>query len=131
MSIKEKWQKVKKWCKEHPVELIGLIGGIGGGLTLGAGLLLSKINAKDPLEEALDCEKSLEEGHSQYALPDWNESYRENWDKVNEFANTLTLEPGEMYIIEDANQYKGEGLTSDITVSHLVYGDGVYPPEEE
>lgn len=130
MSIKEKWQKVKKWCKEHPAELIGLIGGIGGGLTLGAGLLLSK--AKDPHETAkmkavLDCEKSLEEGHSQYALPDWNESYRENWDKVNKFANTLTLEPGEMYIIDDASQYGGEGLE----VSHLVYGDGVYPPEEE
>lgn len=129
MSIKEKWQKVKKWCKEHPVELISLIGGIGGGLTLGAGLLLSK--TKDPHEEA------LEKVNSQYALPDlnessdWNESYRENWDKVNEFANTLTLEPGEMYIIEDANQYRGEGLTSDIAVSHLIYGDGVYPPEEE
>ena len=129
MSIKEKWEKVKKWCKEHPVELIGLIGGIGGGLTLGAGLLLSKV--KDSHEIA------LEKVNSQYALPDlnessdWNESYRENWDKVNEFANTLTLEPGEMYIIEDANQYRGEGLTSDIAVSHLVYGDGVYPPEEE
>lgn len=65
----------------------------------------------------------------------WKEEYRENYDKVCDFANTLDLGKGEAFIIEDPKQYEGESwFTGDGAkpiVSHFVYGDGCYPPDDE
>lgn len=67
----------------------------------------------------------------------WNDDlYRENWDKVHEFAESLNLLPGESYIIEDKTQFYDEswfqGEKDDIPViSHMVNGHGIYPDSEE
>ena len=63
----------------------------------------------------------------------WKEEYREVYDKVNEFATTIDLEDGEMYIIERNSEFDGyrkeHNLPTNI-VSHMIDGDGVYPPDE-
>ena len=63
----------------------------------------------------------------------WKEDYRDNWDKVCEFAKTLDLEDGENYSIEFYKEYeeyrKEHGLDKNI-VSHMVHGTGVYPPDD-
>lgn len=57
----------------------------------------------------------------------WDEKYRENWDEVNKFAKHLNLYSGEAFTIEDPSQFD---IDSDHPiVSHLVDGDGCYPPE--
>lgn len=65
----------------------------------------------------------------------WKEEYRENYAKVCDFANTLDLCKGEAFIIEDPKQYEGEswfaGDGAKPIVSHFVYGNGCYPPDDE
>ena len=57
----------------------------------------------------------------------WDDKYLENWKAVNEFANHLNLYSGESFIIEDPVQFN---IDSDHPiVSHLINGDGCYPPE--
>ena len=62
-------------------------------------------------------------------VANWDEKYRDNYNKVTDFAKTLELEEGEMYIIEDQKQYNVD--SPDPCVSHLVNGEGAYPPESE
>lgn len=62
-------------------------------------------------------------------VANWDEKYRDNFNKVTDFAKTLELEEGEMYIIEDQKQYNVD--SPDPCVSHLVNGEGAYPPESE
>lgn len=62
-------------------------------------------------------------------VANWDEKYRDNFNKVTDFAKTLKLEEGEMYIIEDQKQYNVD--SPDPCVSHLVNGEGAYPPESE
>ena len=62
----------------------------------------------------------------------WNEKYRENYDAVVAFANTLNLYDGEMFIIEDQKQYINDNNFPTMDkdhpiVSHLVNDTGVYP----
>lgn len=64
----------------------------------------------------------------------WDEKYRENYDAVVAFANSLNLYNGEMFIIEDQKQYINDdnfvGMDKDHPiVSHLVNNTGVYPEE--
>ena len=55
----------------------------------------------------------------------WKEDYRNNWDRVNEFAKSLDLVEGESFMIEEGSQYDCDGTI----VSHLINGEGCYPPE--
>lgn len=55
---------------------------------------------------------------------DWK--YQDSWDKVNNFAKDLNLEEGEQYVIENL----GVDDHNETVVSHLVDGEGEYPPEE-
>lgn len=55
----------------------------------------------------------------------WREDYRDKWDRVNEFAKTLDLVEGESFMIEEGSQYDCVGTI----VSHLINGEGCYPPE--
>ena len=55
----------------------------------------------------------------------WKEDYRNNWDRVNEFAKTLDLVEGESFMIEEGSQYDCDGTI----VSHLINSEGCYPPE--
>lgn len=123
MSIKEKFEnaktKVTNWCDEHRRVIGNII--MGGGI-LGTAALVVYIANKNSID-SLDIPIPVGEG-KQYTLPEWDESYRENWDKVKEFASALALKPGEMFVIEDGREYD-----RDVIVSHLVYGDGVYPPD--
>lgn len=54
------------------------------------------------------------------------EDYRENWDIVNGVARGLDLKQGEEYIITAPGTYVGQ---DELTISHMVNGTGVYPPE--
>jgi hypothetical protein len=58
----------------------------------------------------------------------WKEDYREKWDKVNEFAKTLDLVDGESFWIDEPSQYDAEA--NEPIVSHMIYGESCYPPEE-
>ncbi len=61
----------------------------------------------------------------------WEENYKENWDKVVSFADTLDLKPGEMFMIEDSKQYADEPwYDGKPVISHLVDNYGIYPPED-
>lgn len=55
----------------------------------------------------------------------WREDYQDKWDCVNEFAKTLDLVEGESFMIEEGSQYDHDGTI----VSHLINGEGCYPPE--
>lgn len=55
----------------------------------------------------------------------WREDYQDKWDRVNEFAKTLDLVEGESFMIEEGSQYDCDGTI----VSHLINGEGCYPPE--
>lgn len=57
----------------------------------------------------------------------WDEKYREKWDKVNEFAKTLDLDEGESFWIDEPSQYDVE--SDEPIVSHMINGSGCYPPE--
>jgi len=66
----------------------------------------------------------------------WDEKYRDNFNAVKDFANTLNLFEGEMFIIEDQKQYAGTDTFMDLDedhpiVSHLIDGTGVYPNDNE
>jgi hypothetical protein len=65
----------------------------------------------------------------------WKEDYRENYNKVCDFANTLDLVKGEEFVISDTKQFENEswfkGDATKPVVSHLIDGDGCYPPEED
>lgn len=74
--------------------------------------------------------KSTDEGF----VNGWDEKYRENYDAVVAFADTLNLFNGEMFIIEDQKQYIDDDTFADLDknhpiVSHLVNNTGVYPEE--
>lgn len=55
----------------------------------------------------------------------WKEDYRDKWDRVNDFAKSLDLVEGESFMIEEGSQYDCDGTI----VSHLINGEGCYPPE--
>ena len=66
----------------------------------------------------------------------WDEKYRDNFNAVKDFANTLNLFEGEMFIIEDQKQYAGTDTFMNLDeehpiVSHLIDGTGVYPNDNE
>lgn len=74
-------------------------------------------------------------GTSKRFDPVWDEKYRDEYNKVIDFAKTLNLVEGESYIIEDQKQYIEDGCfpAMDETipiVSHMIFGTGVYPPED-
>lgn len=80
--------------------------------------------ANDVAENCLSNEPTVED----WFHKNWKEDYRENWDKVQEFAKSLKLEDGEEYCITGPNTW--EGQHDENIVSHLIYGDGAYPPDE-
>ena len=146
MTFKE---KVKKFWQEHKTGII--IGGITTGAVI-IGCILSAnreddsdldydfyedTKLPDPPKSTCECDSVFTDD---FCTRNWNdELYRENWDKINEFAKTLKLQKGETYLIEDSERYYEEpwytGAKDGHTiVSHLIDGDGCYPPankEEE
>ena len=58
-------------------------------------------------------------------INNWKEDYRDKWNRVNEFAKMLDLVEGESFMIEEGSQYDCDGTI----VSHLINGEGCYPPE--
>lgn len=139
-AVHRGWTKAKIWVGNHKTELAC---GTAGAITLAGGYGLYRLykttqkSDEEKLNEAfvetLDAIQKDVEDHR----PKWNEEeYRETYDKVTEFANSLTLKLGEGYYIEDRTQYydtdwyKGpkDGTPS---VSHMIDGWGVYPPDEE
>ena len=139
-TLKEKWSKVKTKAKEtavkvkdstlnyidkHPGVLIGaMIGGAIGMATLNA----KRETSQKALESGNNVENLEWREEPEFDHYKWDEKYAENYNKVNEFADTLKLEKGEMYIIEDQTQYASIADNRPI-VSHLVDGIGVYPNE--
>lgn len=143
MTFKE---KVKKFWQEHKTGII--IGGITtGAVIIGCILSANKSDDSDldydfyedtklpdPPKSTCECDSVFTDD---FCTRNWNEElYRENWDKVNEFAKTLKLQKGETYLIEDSQRYYDEpwyiGEKDEHTlVSHLINGDGYYPPENK
>lgn len=139
MSFKEKLKNLKEraveFYKEHKTGVIAA--GIGiGTFALGsyATYRMMQNNGDDESVPELDYDETVEE-----VVEDpyrWNEEeYRETYDRVREFADTLNLKCGESYIIDDCKQYYDsdwyKGRTDDKPiVSHMLYGTGVYPDEE-
>lgn len=146
MTFKE---KVKKFWQEHKTGIV--IGTVTTGLIIIGCLVSAKDNDDSDLDydfyqdtKLPDPPKSTCEVDSvftdDFCTRNWNEElYRENWDKINEFAKTLKLQKGESYVIEDSERYYDEpwytGAKDGHTlVSHLIDGEGCYPPaniEEE
>jgi hypothetical protein len=146
MTFKE---KVKKFWQEHKTGII--IGGITTGAII-IGCIWSEnrednsdldydfyedTKLPDPPKSTCECDSVFTDD---FCTKNWNdELYRENWDKINEFAKTLKLQKGETYLIEDSERYYDEpwytGAKDGHTlVSHLIDGSGCYPPankEEE
>lgn len=119
------------FVKEHPTEsMYILFGGIVVGCAVGAAMSKKKYYIPDGLnDEAVDDAEALE---AEKKI--WDEFYKDTWEKVNEFAKTLKLQPGESYIIEDQMQFADEkDYYTDIDwsmpiVSHMVFNEGIYPP---
>lgn len=143
MTFKE---KVKKFWQEHKTGII--IGGITTGAVI-IGCILSanksddsdldydffeESRLPDPPESTCEVDNVFT---TDFCTRNWNEElYRENWDKINEFAKTLKLQKGESYFIEDSERYYDEpwytGEKDGHTlVSHLIDGEGCYPPENK
>lgn len=132
MSIKEKFiqmkNKIVNFAQEHP-KITGAL--IFMGLVTGCAVT-SAIRSEHQL--SLEDYARIEEQEIENEKQEWKQ-YEENWNKVTEFAETLKLLPGESFIIEDSEQYRdctdfSQCDFSKPIVSHLVYNEGVYPPEE-
>ena len=97
MSIKEKFIKAKKkvvnFMEEHPKITAALV-------FMGMITTCTVVSATRSNDGAL-----LEEKEDEKERQEWKQ-YEENWNKVNEFAETLKLLPGESFIIEDPEQYR-------------------------
>ena len=124
MSIKEKFikakEKVVNFVEEHPKITAALVfmSCIAGAATLSAIRTEHYIGS----EEWAELQAGILNDISKNDKEEWKK-YEENWNKVNEFAETLHLLPGECFIIEDADE-------ATPIVSHLVCNEGVYPPED-
>lgn len=143
MTFKE---KVKKFWQEHKTGIII------GGITTGAVIIGCIISANksydsdldynfyedtklpDPPKSTCECDSVFTDD---FCTRNWNdELYRENWDRVNEFAKTLKLHKGESYILDDSQQFYDQPWYDDekdghVIVSHMLNGDGCYPPENK
>ena len=145
-KIREWKDKAINWAIDHPGAVVGiLIGGAAfGGLVKAANDYQKELEYWQRVEqdENFHAKPQIpEEGEnvvdlSNYYIstkpkPQWDEKYREQWDRVVDFAKTLDLEDGEAYYIEDQKQYKESGVDQSVPViSHMVDNWGVYPPEE-
>jgi len=141
-TLKEKWSKVKTKAKEtavkvkdgtlnfidkHPAILIGAM--ITGAVGMAA-LNAKRETSQEALESGNNVENLERREEPEFDPYSWNEKYTENYNKVNTLADTLKLEKGEMYVIEDQTQYDGTCVDqSKPIVSHLIYGVGVYPDD--
>ena len=146
--------KVSVFVSQHPRVVVGLVV-IGTGL----GVLVSHIGTKssamdisytqdennyagmvqkglseDGNEDTVDyipAKNENDESEKEAFKKLWEENYKENWDKVVSFADTLDLKPGEMFMIEDSKQYADEPwYDGKPVISHLVDNYGIYPPED-
>lgn len=143
MKFKE---KVKKFWQEHKVGIT--VGGIVTGTIIIGCIVSAKKDddddfdydffedsrLPDELESTCEVDSVFTDD---FCTRNWNEElYRENWDKVNEFAKTLKLHKGESYILDDSQQFYDEPWYDDekdghVIVSHMLNGDGCYPPENK
>ena len=143
MKFKE---KVKKFWQEHKVGII--IGGVVTGTIIIGCIVSAKKDDDDDFEyDFFEDSRLPDESEStckvdsvftdDFCTRNWNEElYRENWDKVNEFAKTLNLQKGESYILDDSQQFYDEPWYDEekdghVIVSHMLNGDGCYPPENK
>lgn len=87
-------------------------------------------------EETEPRKMAIERSDEKLPTNGWDEKYRDNFNAVKDFANTLNLFEGEMFIIEDQKQYAGTDTFANLDeehpiVSHLIDGTGVYPNDNE
>lgn len=132
-TILEKAKRKANSAKEKVVGFVNENGEliVGGTVLIAstiAGIAFTKnacIRAKHTAEDEANLENKMlriMERGSQWR----EEDYRESWDKVNELAKTLKMQPGEEYVITAPGTYVG---MDEMAVSHMVDGTGVYPPE--
>lgn len=123
-------EKVVDFVDEHRagIYVAGLTAiGIGGSVLFGKGIHKLNVKARNLIEDEVQLKNQvlgLMEKGSQWR----EEDYRQSWDKVNELAETLKMQPGEEYIITAPGTYVGQ---DEMAVSHMVDGTGVYPPDDD
>ena len=150
------WKKAKieEFNEKHPKLSSAIIktqAVIGVGLIFGITYAVGYNNGQKDLVNDIraECDKRKEEiNNSETVSYDsfnkefnnpwtrgWKEDYRENYNKVCDFANTLDLVKGEEFVISDTKQFENEswfkGDATKPVVSHMINGDGCYPPEED
>ena len=158
MSIKEKFEAVKAKAKEK-FEVVkekasnvadNILSFIADHPTLSTVIVIGACVAGSAVSSAVKASKepsiAIDSGESEETMtyPEddeefrrlWETEYKDTYDKVTAFAETLDLKRGETYIIEDQKQYILNGTAgpkmdpSKPIVSHLVDNCGLYPPEE-
>lgn len=143
MTVKEKCiaikNKVTNFWKEHKAEII--IAGVATSGVAMACIAAAKASKEDEYKYDYDCEE--QDDTRKFTIVDeldtrtWcDELHRENWDKIQEFCKDLKLGKNESYIIDDSQRYYGEDWYTGrrdggVLISHLVDGEGCYPPDEE
>ena len=118
------YMKVAKGMKYLPVVAAGVAFGIG---------MAARRNIRNTA--MAQYEEAKEAIYDNWKTPRWDEKYRRDYDRVREFAKTLSLEVGECYIIDDQKQFLTDPEYCDMdptmpVVSHMVWNEGVYPPED-
>lgn len=142
MSFKEKFnngkEKVKIFWRNHKGTICKVTLATGAIIYIGKKLYDSSVENPtkwtelpdeiEPDECEIDpCVKPADE---------WPEGSLEQYYRVKEFAETLDLQEGESYYIDDSKQfmnkdwYKGRTDGKPI-VSHMIDGLGMYPEEDE
>lgn len=129
--IKRNLERFGTFCRNHKVEIIAALIGTA---VVGTGVVICRNADKALSAEGQDIINKLEKGLSSDKGMNWSEDYRENWNKVNAFADDLVLAPRESYWLEEASGYEhSENFAvnkNNIVVSHMIDYDGAYPPEE-
>lgn len=121
--------KAEQFYNEHKVLCwvggITIVAVIGGFIIYKRGVARTAVDVAQKTVDNIDNDKRMFE---EVRNPRFYEGgYEENWNKVNEFASTLKLKPGEEYIITEAST-DGIGLFGEPNiVSHFVDHEGVYP----
>ena len=131
------WQRHKRKIIIGGLVTVGIVGGVYITYKCMEAEDAKTIDAQKTLNVVKDqAVKAIERNdiYSEQRKLTWEQGgYQENWDKVNEFAKTLKLAPGEEYFLSESTYWSDTDnpYTGEVTVGHLVDGTGIYPPNQD
>ena len=137
-------RRVKRFYREHKTGCKIAIGVTATALTCGVGYVLLRNKHSDDVPEieapvalpevTVGQELDVTRGNEIDYTSEWKEEYRDTYNRVNDFAQSLDLVDKEMYVIERNSEFddiRNALGKPEIIVSHLIDCRGVYPPEED